>query len=172
MLPLRNISDINNHFKMLGIKELNVCKPTSIKKEMTNVRNINGKQGEDLVENAIILSGVSYASQVTQIIPESLKPYFHQINSLKYDFLVNINGKEIIIESKYQATSGSVKDKIAGFIRDYKRLNKPVILVLNGEGFGENFIEVENNILKLDSLDHLFTIIDGKDLLEHLNNLK
>jgi hypothetical protein len=110
----------------------------SIKK---NPINIGGKQGEDLAENDLIRSGLSFRRQPKVDVPAQ----FFEEKRKTFDFSISHNGEQIYIEAKYQRVDGSVKDKIAGLIWGLSFLDEKVVVVLNGQAFKDKYVQVMVN---------------------------
>lgn len=137
----------------------------SIKK---NPINIGGKQGEDLAENDLIRSGLSFRRQPKVDVPAQ----FFEEKRKTFDFSIVHNGEHIYIEAKYQRVDGSVKDKIAGLIWGLSFLDEKVVVVLHGQAFKDKYVQVMVNRIQSDEhLNERIKIIKGTDFYNYLSTL-
>lgn len=149
----------------VSLKAKKKCKPTLNK----NPINLGGKQGEDLVENDLIRSGVPFVRQPRVDVQSE----FFEEKRKVFDFSINHNGERIFIEAKYQQVDGSVKDKIAGLIWGLSFLDEKVVVVLNGKAFKDKYINVMiNRIQSDDKLNERIKIIKGTEFYDYLNTFK
>lgn len=150
-----------------GVK-LNYKKKQVKKTIKLNPINISGKQGEDLVENDIIRSGLSFTRQPMIDVPT----HFFEEKRKRFDFVINHKNEKIYVEAKYQKVEGSVKDKIAGFIWGLTFLDEKVVVVLNGEAFKDKYVSaMVNRIKNDDNLSERINIIKGADFYNYLTSL-
>ena len=134
-----------------------------------NPININGKQGEDLVENDIVRSGLSFSRQPFINVPN----HFFEEKRKRFDFVINHNNEKIYVEAKYQKVEGSVKDKIAGFIWGLTFLNEKVVVVLHGKAFKDKYVSAMVNRIQSDeNLSKRINIIKGSDFYNYLTTLE
>lgn len=144
-------------------------KTTAKKTTIRNPINIGGKHGEDLVENDLIRSGISFKRQSKVDVPAD----FFEEKRKTFDFSIVHNGDPIYIEAKYQAVEGSVKDKIAGLLWGLSFLDEKVVVVLNGKAFKDKFVKVMVNRIQNDEkLNERIKIMKGTDFYQYLSELK
>lgn len=145
-------------------------KRSKIKKTVKiNPINLGGRQGEDLTENELIRSGLSFSRQPVIDVPS----YFFEEKRKRFDFAINHNNETIYVEAKYQKVEGSVKDKIAGFIWGLTFLDEKVVVVLNGKAFKDKYVNaMVNRIQSNDHLNERIKIIKGPDFYDYLMDLK
>lgn len=145
-------------------------KRSKIKKTVKiNPINLGGRQGEDLTENEIIRSGLSFSRQPVIDVPSD----FFEEKRKRFDFAINHNNETIYVEAKYQQVEGSVKDKIAGFIWGLTFLDEKVVVVLNGKAFKDKYVNAMiNRIQSDDHLNERIKIIKGTEFYDYLMNLK
>lgn len=155
---------LSKHGLTLGNK-----KSQNSKNVVKNPINLGGKQGEDLVENDLIRSGVIFRRQPKVDVPVD----FFEEKCKKFDFSVEHKGEQIYIEAKYQAVDGSVKDKIAGLIWGLSFLDQKVVIVLNGTAFKDKYIKVMVNRIQSDEhLNERIKIVKGTEFFAYLNSLQ
>lgn len=150
-----------------GLK-FHLKKVTATKTTKFNPINISGKQGEDLVENDIIRSGLAFSRQPIINVPN----HFFEEKNKRFDFVINHKNEKIYVESKYQKVAGSVKDKIAGFIWSLTFIHEKVVLVLNGDVFKDKYVSAMVNRIQSDeNLSKRIHIIKGSDFYSYLTSL-
>lgn len=91
--------------------------------------------------------------------------------SVRPDFEVIINDQLYFVESKYQAVSGTVSEKIPGTVRKYRHLDVPVIIVFNGPAFSQKFIDIERNNLEAEGLSNRIFMVSGEDFFQMMQHL-
>lgn len=156
-------SILSKHGVTLGKK-----KPVTKKSTQPNPINVGGKQGEDLAENDIIRSGLSFRRQPKVDVPAQ----FFEEKRKTFDFSINHNGEQIYIEAKYQRVDGSVKDKIAGLIWGLSFIDKKVVVVLNGQAFKDKYVKVMVNRIQSDEhLNERIKVVKGSDFYSYLTTL-
>lgn len=145
-------------------------KRSKIKKTVKiNPINLGGRQGEDLTENELIRSGLSFSRQPVIDVPSD----FFEEKRKRFDFAINHNNETIYVEAKYQKVEGSVKDKIAGFIWGLTFLDEKVVVVLNGKAFKDKYVNaMVNRIQSDDHLNERIKIIKGTEFYDYLMALK
>lgn len=159
---------VNKILKKHGLKLKSEKKTTKTQIKLNPI-NIGGRQGEDLTENELIRSGLSFSRQPVIDVPSD----FFEEKRKKFDFAINHENERIYVEAKYQKVDGSVKDKIAGFIWGLTFLDEKVIVVLNGEAFKDKYVTAMVNRVESDThLSQRIKIVKGTDFYEYLMNFK
>jgi len=163
-MPTKSVNAIlRKHGVKLSVKKQSVKLP-----KKRNPINLGGRQGEDLVENDLIRSGVSFSKQPTV----EVSSHFFEEKRKRFDFVINNHNEKIYVEAKYQHVEGSVKDKIAGFIWSLTFTDYNVVIVLNGKAFKDKYIQVMVNRIENDeNLNKRIKIIKGSEFHNYLLNL-